>query len=231
MNVLFNGRGFAGFLFDMDGTLLTSIQVAERSWTRWAAQFGLDAMEFLPRMHGMRVPDAVASLGIPGIDPEAEAEKILAAELADMSGVREIPGAAQFVASLPPDKWAVVTSAPRLLAERRLAAAGLPLPGVLVTAEEVDLGKPDPSCFLLAAELLGCEPTDCLVFEDAPVGIRAGVASGAAVLVISGAHRQKYDVAHPTASDYKQLQLISNNSNMSCRLSLCLDFSQDGKGK
>ena len=113
---LFPGRRFGALLFDMDGTLLTSIEASERVWTRWAAPFGLDAASFLPQSHGMRVADVITGLGLPGVDPVAEAETILRWELADMDGVREIAGASAFLATLPAGRWAVVTSAPRVLA-------------------------------------------------------------------------------------------------------------------
>src|SRR5688572_3002214 len=127
-DVLFDGRSFAAILFDMDGTLLSSIEAAERVWTRWAARFGIDARTFLHDIHGRRAVDSVRRLNIPGVDPEAEAEAITLAEIEDVDGVHAIPGAQEFVAMLPRERWAIVTSAPRALAVRRLAAAALPTP-------------------------------------------------------------------------------------------------------
>ncbi|HTU66756.1 MAG TPA: HAD-IA family hydrolase [Steroidobacteraceae bacterium] len=196
------GRSFAALLFDMDGTLITSIEAAERVWTRWAAQHGLDARAFLPQIHGKRAVDTIRSLRIPGADPVAEAERLTLMEIEDTDGVREIPGAAAFLGALPRDRWAVVTSAPRALATRRLAAAGLNLPAVLVCADDVRVGKPDPSGYRLAAQRLGVEAADCAIFEDADAGIRAGEAAGGQVIVITATHAHALESAHPAFPDF-----------------------------
>jgi mannitol-1-/sugar-/sorbitol-6-phosphatase len=204
--LLFDDRSFAAFLFDMDGTLLSSIEAAERVWSRWAAQFGIDAATFLPSIHGRRTVESIRGLNIPGIDVEAQAEAITRAEIQDVDGVRAIHGVKEFLASLPKDRWAIVTSAPRALAVRRLEAVGLVAPSVFIAAEDIVKGKPDPACYLLAANKLGYAASDCLVFEDASAGIRAGEASGAGVLVITATHQHPIDTQHPTSTDYKDLQ-------------------------
>ena len=202
-----SGRTFAALLFDMDGTLINSIAAAERVWAAWAERHGLDVAAFLPTIHGMRGIETIARLALPGVDPVAEAQAILEGELADVDGVVAIDGAAAFLAALPADRWAIVTSAPRPLALRRLAAAGLPTPPVLVTAEDVRHGKPAPDCFLLAAERLGQPIADCLVFEDAPAGIQAAEAAGAgaAVVVVTVTHRYPVVTRHPTIDGYSEL--------------------------
>jgi mannitol-1-/sugar-/sorbitol-6-phosphatase len=202
----FDGRSFAAILFDMDGTLLSSIEAAERVWTRWAARFDIDARTFLHDIHGRRAVDSVRRLNIPGVDPEAEAEAITLAEIEDVEGVHAIAGAMDFLATLPKERWAIVTSAPRALAVRRLQAAGLPAPPVFITAEDIPRGKPDPTCYQLAAGKLGWSPEDCLVFEDAAAGIRAGEAAGAAVVVITATHQHPIETAHPTSADYLGLR-------------------------
>jgi len=204
-DALFGGRSFAAILFDMDGTLLSSIEAAERVWTRWAAQFGIDARTFLHGIHGQRAVDSVRQLNIPGVDPVAEAHAITLAEIEDVEGVRAIAGAREFVSKLPNDRWAIVTSAPRALAVRRLAAAGLSPPSVFITAEDIPKGKPDPACYQLAARQLGYTADDCLVFEDAAAGIRAGEAAGAEVVVITATHQHAMDTAHSTYVDYNTL--------------------------
>jgi mannitol-1-/sugar-/sorbitol-6-phosphatase len=195
-------RTFAAFLFDMDGTILSSIASAERVWAAWALDRGLDVAAFLPTIHGVQSVETIRRLGLPGVDPVAEAAAITAAEMVDIDDIDPIGGAAAFLASLPADRWAIVTSAPRLLAERRLAAAGLPLPPLFITAEDVARGKPAPDCFLLAAERLGVAAEDCLVFEDAAAGIAAAEAAGAAVMVITATHAHPMATAHVTVTDY-----------------------------
>jgi sugar-phosphatase len=198
-------RRFAAFLFDMDGTILTSIVAAERVWAGWARRHGLDVEAFLPTIHGVRSVETVRRLGLPGVDPEAEAAEITRLEIEDVAGVEAIAGAAAFLAELPVDRWAIVTSAPRALATRRLEAAGLPVPPVMITAEDVERGKPAPDCFLLAATRLGVPADQCLVFEDTPAGIAAAEAAGAAVMVITVTHAHPFETAHPGVLDYAAL--------------------------
>lgn len=198
-------RTFAAFLFDMDGTLLSSIAAAERVWTAWAGRHGVDRVALLAHLHGRRAIDTIRALNLPGVDAEAEAAAITQAEINDVGGVEPIAGAAAFLANLPADRWAVVTSAPRALAERRMAAAGLPLPAVFITAEDVVTGKPAPDGYRLAATRLGVAAQNCLVFEDAPAGIQAGEAAGAAVVVISATHQQPLNTPHPSVTSYGDL--------------------------
>jgi len=183
-------RSYAAFLFDMDGTILTSIASAERTWTKWAIAHGLDAATFVPTIHGVQSVE--------------EAAAITAAEMLDVGDIEPIAGAAAFLASLPPKRWTIVTSAPRALAEVRLKAAGLPIPATMIAADDIPNGKPAPDCFLVAAERLGVSASDCLVFEDAPAGITAGEAAGADVLVITATHgtSHRLDTPHPRIDDY-----------------------------
>ena len=198
-------RTFGALLFDMDGTIISSVAAAERVWAAWAKRQGLDVATFLPSIHGVRGIDVITRLGLPGVDPHVEVQAILLAEIEDVGGIEAIEGAANFLASLPPERWAIVTSSPRQLALRRLEAAGLPPPPVLVTGEDVEHGKPAPDCFLLAAKRLGQKIEDCLVFEDAPAGIRAADAAGAAVVVVTALHKYPLDTNHPTITGYGKL--------------------------
>ncbi|WP_041742206.1 HAD-IA family hydrolase [Collimonas fungivorans] len=196
---------YSAFLFDMDGTILNSIAAAERIWGAWAVRHGLELASFLPTMHGSRAVDTITRLGLPGINPEVEALKITDAEINDVEGIVEIPGATDFLKSLPPTKWAVVTSAPKDLALRRMKAAGIPVPAVLVTADDVAAGKPNPDCYLLAARKLEVDVSSCLIFEDAPVGIAAGEAAGATVLVVTATHGHPINSTHSTIKNYEKI--------------------------
>jgi sugar-phosphatase len=197
---------YRAFLFDMDGTVLNSIAAAERIWTTWALRHGIDVDTFLPTIHGVRAIDTINRLALPGVDAEAEAAWITEAEIEDVQGIVEVVGAANFLNSLPTNQWAIVTSAPRALALRRMAAAGIPEPGVMVTAEDVSAGKPDPAGYRLAARRLGVEPVDCLIFEDAAVGIRAGEAAGAHVMVITATHVHPLQTPHATLASYHSVE-------------------------
>ncbi|MEJ5060018.1 MULTISPECIES: HAD-IA family hydrolase [unclassified Pseudomonas] len=193
---------YRAFLLDMDGTILTSIAAAERVWATWAIRHGVDVETFLPTIHGARAIDTINRLALPGVDAEAEAAWITQAEIEDVDGVEEVVGAAEFLKALPAHQWAIVTSAPRTLALRRMAAAGIPEPDVMVTAEDVTAGKPDPSGYRLAAQRLGVEISNCLVFEDATVGILAAEAAGADLMIVTATHEQPIQTAHTTLASY-----------------------------
>jgi mannitol-1-/sugar-/sorbitol-6-phosphatase len=209
---LFDGRSFAALLFDMDGTVLNSLEATERVWARWAARRGLDARSVVRAAHGQRAVDSLARLNIPGLDVVAEAAEVTRMELEDMEGVRPISGVHEFLTALPERSWAIVTSAPRALAQRRLAAAGIEAPAALITAEDVPTGKPDPSGYQLAASRLGTSAADCVVFEDAIAGIKAGEAAGSQVIVITATHPEPLPTTHPTFHTFEGLRTdVSGN--------------------
>jgi sugar-phosphatase len=199
-------RAYSVFLFDMDGTLLTSIRSAERVWSAWATRHGLDVTTFLPTLHGKRAHDTIRQLNVPGLDPIAEAAWITAAEIEDVDDIEAINGAADFLASLPPERWGIVTSAPRKLAEARLAAAGLPSHRLLVASEDVEHGKPAPDPFLLGARKLGAPPADCLVFEDTQAGLQSAEAAGMDSIVVTLTHAHPMTTLVPAVLDYADLQ-------------------------
>jgi sugar-phosphatase len=207
-------RSYRAFLFDMDGTLLNSIAAAERIWTRWALRHGVDVATFLPTIHGVRAIDTIARQHLPGVDAQAEAEQITREEIEDVEGVVQVAGAAAFLKGLPPSQWAIVTSAPMALALRRMDAAGIPRPLVMVTSEDVNDGKPNPACYRLAAERLQVAPQECLVFEDADAGIRAGEASGADVMVVTATHTHPVVTHHPQIKDYLGLAVEMNEAGL-----------------
>jgi sugar-phosphatase len=202
-------RDFAAFLFDMDGTILTSIKAAERVWGEWAAGHGLDVAAFLPTIHGRRTEETVRNLALPGVDPVAEAARITLAEIEDVAGIEAIRGAGAFLASLPSGRWAIVTSAPRALAQARIAAAGLPLPAVLVAAEDVERAKPAPDPFLLGARLLGVAPHDCLVFEDTLAGLQSAAAAGMDSIVVTTTHAHPLETDVAAVLDYEALRAVT----------------------
>ncbi|MFI9834246.1 HAD-IA family hydrolase [Streptomyces sp. NPDC051913] len=171
-------------LLDMDGTLVNSDVVVERCWRRWAERHGLDGDEVMKVVHGRQGYASMALLlpDRPMAQNHADNARMLAEETADMDGVVAIPGAEAFLASLAGVPHALVTSADVALSTARMAAAGLALPEVRITAESVGASKPDPEGFLKGAAELGVAPSECVVFEDSGAGIAAGRAAGMQVV-------------------------------------------------
>ncbi len=174
-------------LFDNDGTLVSSLESVYRCWTRWAREYGITAEEFARvELLGRPAAEIAADLLPPEQVPGAVA-RIDELEVSDVAGgVRLLPGTRELLESLPADRWAVVTSATRVLAEARLAEVGI-RPGLLIAADDITRGKPDPEPYLLAAEKLGADP-DCVVFEDAPAGLQAGRAAGMTTVALTTTH-------------------------------------------
>ncbi|MFD7460090.1 MULTISPECIES: HAD-IA family hydrolase [unclassified Streptomyces] len=177
-------------LFDNDGTLVSSLESVQRCWTRWAAEYGITAERFgQVELHGRPAVEIAADLLPAEVVPEAVA-RIEQLEVEDVpgGGVRLLPGTEDFLAALPADRWAVVTSATRRLAEARLEAVGI-LPKTLIAADDITRGKPDPEPYLLGARSLGVDPAACVVFEDAPAGLAAGRAAGMTTVALATTHQ------------------------------------------
>jgi mannitol-1-/sugar-/sorbitol-6-phosphatase len=171
-------------LFDLDGVLMDSRVAVERHWTQWANSRGIDVALVLAEAHGRRTIDTIRAVA-PSLDIEAEAHLLEDGEAVDFDGVTTLPGAAELLEALPSGSWTVVTSGTRALATGRLAHGGLPIPQQLITADDVERGKPDPQPYLAGAAALGLDPAACLVVEDAPAGIQAGKAAGMTVLALA----------------------------------------------
>jgi sugar-phosphatase len=174
-------------LFDLDGVLADSTASVETHWRRWAARHGFDADALLRVVHGRRALDTIREVA-PHLDADAELAALAAAEAGDVAGVVAAPGAAALLARLPARGWAVVTSGVRAVAEARLRACGLPTPPVLIAADEVSRGKPDPEGYLAGAARLGVAPGACVVLEDAPAGVAAARAGGMRCVALATTH-------------------------------------------
>jgi sugar-phosphatase len=179
-----------GLLFDMDGVLISSIGSVERCWKRWCKRYGVPNAESYEVPHGTRAIDVMRILKPEFTEAQvAEGLRVIEdMEIEDTGDLTVLPGAQLLLAQLPPERWAIVTSATRRLLLGRLAVAGLPVPVRLISGDMVVRGKPDPEPYRRGAELLGRPPSECIVVEDSPSGIGAGVAAGCRVLGIMGTH-------------------------------------------
>ncbi|MBO0910263.1 MAG: HAD family hydrolase [Acidobacteria bacterium] len=173
----------AGLLFDLDGVLVDSTPAVARVWRKWAIAHGFDPEETVRIAHGRPSVETVRDL-LPSSDVKRENDVILRGEIEDTEGVVALPGARALLNFLPEERWALVTSCSRPLAEVRLCTAGLPVPNRMITSDDVRNGKPHPEPYRRGAELLGVPASECVVFEDAPAGIRAGKAAGARVIAL-----------------------------------------------
>jgi mannitol-1-/sugar-/sorbitol-6-phosphatase len=178
----------SAILFDLDGVLVDSAALVEQQWRRWASARGLHAEPFLRVCHGRRALETIR-IAAPHLDAEAEARALIQTEDPVSEGLGPLDGAERLLRTLPPGTWGVATSGRRSTATTRLRRAGLPVPAVLICAEDVARGKPNPDAYLLAATALGLPPSECVVIEDAPAGVEAARAAGMKVIGLTTTHR------------------------------------------
>ncbi len=202
-------------LFDMDGVLVDSTHAVARVWRKWALERGFDPEKVVRAAHGRPSIDTVRDF-LPNADSNAENLEVERQEVEDLEGVVAMPGAQALVTSIPAGRWTVVTSATRPLAEVRLRAAGIPIPESLITADDIQLGKPHPEPYQKAAARLGYPASECVVVEDAPAGIRAGKAAGARVIAV------------PTTSNRPELE--SAGADWVVRNCADISAAWDGRG-
>ncbi|TDD90682.1 HAD family hydrolase [Actinomadura darangshiensis] len=196
----------AAVLFDVDGTLVDSTPLVERAAREWAAAYGIDPDEFLSDAHGRRTSDRVADF-LPAGQVREATQHLDALEAARTDGITALPGAVELLAHMNGLPHAFVTSMDRAQLKVRTDVAGVPLPPTVVTAEDVEDGKPDPSGYLQAARRLGVDPSACVVIEDAPAGIAAGRAAGATVVAVVTSHPlESLTAAHHTVENLTRVR-------------------------
>ncbi len=197
---------FKAILFDLDGTLVDSSEVVRKVMEAWCLKHKISLQSVLEVCHGGRTEDTV-SLVASHLCAKSEAAEIERLESITLDGLRPIQGADRFLASLPPDRWAIVTSSSMLTAKPKLETCGMSIPRVFITAESVNCGKPDPEPFLKAAEEMGCEPEECLVFEDADNGVNSALSAGCAVILVGDSCRIENGNIIFKTTDFRDLNL------------------------
>jgi sugar-phosphatase len=170
-------------LFDLDGVLIDSTPAVARVWTQWAIKHGFEPEKTVREAHGRPSIESIREL-LPKADHEAENREVEYQEIEDTEGVVPLPGALELLRSLPLNRWAIVTSCTRPLAEVRIRTARLPVPSTIITSSDITNGKPHPEPYITGARALGFTPGACLVVEDVPAGIRSGKAAGARVIAL-----------------------------------------------
>ena len=206
----------SALLLDMDGTLVHSTGEVETVWRLWCRRHQLAPEPVLAMCHGVRSREVIRALA-PQLDLAREVALLDELEIQHAEVAEAVAGARAVLAALAPDRWALVTSASQRVARHRLASAGLPLPRLLIGAEDVVRGKPDPEPYLLAARRLGLAPADCLVFEDAPAGICSALQAGCQVVQIGGDKRLD-DGVRARLEDWRQIRLTEDEAG----LQLCM---------
>ncbi|HKT60816.1 MAG TPA: HAD-IA family hydrolase [Gemmatimonadales bacterium] len=196
----------SAIVFDLDGVLVDSAAYVEQQWRRWATSRGLRPEPFLRVCHGRRALETIR-MAAPHLDAEAEVQAFVPIEESAAEPLGPLPGASRLLTALPRGTWAVATSGIRAVATGRLRRADLPVPPVLVCAEDVTRGKPSPDAFLLAARRLGCPPDQVLVVEDAPAGIQAARAAEMAVIAVTTTHPASQLAADACAASLLEVHL------------------------
>lgn len=205
--------GIEAFLFDMDGTLVTSIDAVEKVWTAWANRVGISPQKVLSIIHGRPARSTIAELA-PNLDLAIEEAWVLDKELSESEGVKAILGSYEFIAKLEDFPWAIVTSADTELALHRLRLAGIPIPKTLISINHVKEGKPNPECFVLAAKELGIAPQNCLVVEDTNTGLKAGKAAGMKLLGITTTYPADALISDYSFKNYQALNFDKNTQSL-----------------
>ncbi|MGL6520615.1 HAD-IA family hydrolase [Aeromonas dhakensis] len=205
-------------LLDMDGTLVHSTGEVETVWRLWCRRHRLDPEPVLAMCHGVRSREVIRTLA-PQLDLAQEVALLDDLEIHHTGQAEALAGARPLLASLPVERWAVVTSASQRVARHRLRSAGLPLPVLLVGAEDVEHGKPDPEPYLLAAEHLGLAAADCLVFEDAPAGISSALRAGCRVVQVGGRQRLSPGIS-ALIQDWRQVSVVVEAEGLQLTLTL-----------
>lgn len=201
-------------LFDLDGTLVDSGVCIENLWAAWAKDNHVDVEYVNSIIHGRTIEETLKLIS-PYFYNQECIDEIKRRAINALSHVKPIPGAIEFMKKLPGDRLAIVTSGAREVSMRSITGAGIPVPAVMITAEDVTHGKPDPEPYLQAAIRLGVQPGDCLVFEDAASGIHSAVAAGMRVAVVGSGHHDFLDEASIQLTDYANIQVAFKDDYLS----------------
>ncbi len=201
-------------LFDLDGTLIDSTPCVEAIWASWADFHGVDKQLLMSEIHGCRGEDIIPKFA-PHLDAQKENDLLLAQEIKNTAGIVVLPGVESLLHSLSDLPWGIVTMSTRELALAKLAETGLPVPDVLVTADDVKKGKPHPEAYLLGAQRMRLDPEHCLVFEDAAAGVKSAQQAGMPVIqVMYAGHATTADGIATSVQDMQPVSISSQHNQL-----------------
>ena len=204
----------SAILFDLDGVLVDSTGSVDLHWRIWARERGIDEEKVIAIAHGVRAIEVIRIIA-PHLDADAELRDLEKEEANDHHKLAAMPGAIELVRSIPDNLWCVVTSGSRYLATERLRMVGVPIPKVMITADDVVNGKPYPEPYLKGAKALGFEPQRCLVIEDAPAGIRAAHAAGMKVIGFASTYKpEQLAEAETVIRNFAQLSVVPEGNSL-----------------
>jgi mannitol-1-/sugar-/sorbitol-6-phosphatase len=204
----------SGILFDLDGVLVDSTGSVDQHWRIWARARNIDEEKIITIAHGVRAIEVIRTVA-PHLNAEDELRKLEPEETDDHRKLKAMPGAIELVRSLPGNRWGVVTSGSLSIAPDRLRVVGVPVPKVLITADDVVNGKPHPEPYLKGAEQLRIKPEECLVIEDAPAGIRSAHAGGMKVIGFASTYRpEQLQEADAVIRSFGQVSVVNEGSSL-----------------
>jgi sugar-phosphatase len=204
----------SAILFDLDGVLVDSTGSVDLHWRMWARERGIDEEKVVAIAHGVRAIEVIRTIA-PHLDADVELRGLEKEEANDHHKLAAMPGAIELVRSIPDTLWCVVTSGSRYLATERLRLVGVPIPKVMITADDVVNGKPYPEPYLKGAKALGFEPQRCLVIEDAPAGIRAAHAAGMKVIGFASTYKpEQLAEADTVIRNFAQLSVVHEGNSL-----------------
>jgi sugar-phosphatase len=206
--------GCSAILFDLDGVLVDSTGSVDQHWRIWARERGIDEEKVIAIAHGVRAIEVIRTVA-PHLNAEAELRQLEQEETDDHHKLKAMPGVIDLLRSLPENRWGVVTSGSRSIAPDRLRTVGVPVPKVLITADDVVNGKPHPEPYLKGAAELGVKPEQCLVIEDAPAGIRSAHAGGMKVIGFASTYRpEQLQEADAVIETFQKLSVMQNGNSL-----------------
>jgi sugar-phosphatase len=198
-------------IFDLDGVLVDSSTLIERHWWKWASKHGIDPAESLHAILGLTTAEGIR-LVAPHLDAEVEANKIDTAEAKDTEGVTAYEGVMEMLGTIPGRWWGVATSGTRDTAVARMQTAGLTVPEVLISADDVTRGKPEPEPYLIAAQRMQVQPERCIVIEDSAGGLRSGLAAGMTVIAVASTHSpHELEMARALVKEIRDIKISIND--------------------